>query len=76
MDVSLGGLSFEAARHLDIGELVSLALVIPSEGRRIELKTQIVWVQEFEAGHTKMGARFEHADSALLAEIIKRISVA
>ena len=76
LDVSLGGLSFEAARHLEVGELVSLTLVIPTEGRRIELKTQIVWVKEHEAGLTKMGARFEHESSTLLVEIIKRISVA
>ena len=76
LDLSLNGVSFESAKNMQVGDLITLWVEIPGENRSFEIRTQIVWVRENETeSHlNRAGARLKNTEENQVKEMIDTIA--
>ncbi len=58
VDVGLGGLCFEIAESLELGQRLRLELELPGLWDRLTLHAEVVWARPAADGMTRVGVRF------------------
>jgi hypothetical protein len=73
VDVGLGGLCFEIAESLELGQRVRLELELPGLWDRLTLHAEVAWARPAEDGMTRVGVRFVRPTGRVLRILAQNI---
>jgi hypothetical protein len=57
-DISAWGLGMIVSRHIPIGSLIDVVLLMPEKQDQVRLKGKIIWVQSASLDRYRIGAQF------------------
>jgi len=66
VDVGLGGLCFEIAEQLEVGQRLRLELELPGLWDRLSLHAEVAWTRAGSEGMTRTGVRFARPTGKIL----------
>ena len=73
VDVGLGGLCFEIAESLDLGQRLRLELELPGLWDRLSVHAEVAWTRASTEGMTRVGVRFTRPTGRVLRILAENI---
>lgn len=69
LDLSLTGLQCESEGEFESGDHVSIRLLVPAFKEPLNLAGEVRWAEAADAGHTRIGVRFDKTDANTLKHL-------